>query len=238
MGIAIRALGIAIVLSASFELLCAQREYHLRLRVIDAAGKPVRKIRVIPVEPPRMPSRPTKSDGTTELLLPHYKVGNSFYVELFDAPRNLTFLPPLPPVPPSRCRTVMPTPPEPAELIVNKRGQRLTSSRALTTITSAILEKSFAKFANSGLTAVPRLSALLEIAELLGLKPKEIDQAIRALPEQTADSYEKGLVALYAQEYPDAIQLLSIFLQMQGKELGNAQESMGREMDATFFLGQ
>src|SRR4029434_3134758 len=49
-----------------------------------------------------------------------------------------------------------------------------------------------------------RKTVLAELAAGVGLKPDEIDQAIRAYGGKTSDPYEAGVIALYERNYAQA----------------------------------
>jgi tetratricopeptide (TPR) repeat protein len=121
-------------------------------------------------------------------------------------------------------------------LVMAERGDRalLENGKALTTIVARINK------ANSPKSKDPdpeqqRQLALATIAEAFGLAPDEVDKAIRAWGERANDPYEKGLAALYENNYPLASRELSQSLEMREKELAKAQAAAA---DAAFFLGQ
>src|SRR5205823_865302 len=118
----------------------------------DINGQPIKGIRLIAVNPPRMPSPPTKTDGRTAIFVPDYKEGKPISLELYDAPKGMILFPPMPPVPPSRCRTIMTTPPEPAEIFLVARSQKslLRTPRAITTIVSTLLEDTLGRSFSKG----------------------------------------------------------------------------------------
>jgi tetratricopeptide (TPR) repeat protein len=91
---------------------------------------------------------------------------------------------------------------------------------------------------------------LAEQAEKYGLKPDEIDQAIRNWLAETSSrgtdlkpgppsdgnqGFERGLAALYAKNYPEATSYLMSSLEQRKRELEKAQ---GEVADNAFFLGQ
>jgi tetratricopeptide (TPR) repeat protein len=80
-----------------------------------------------------------------------------------------------------------------------------------------------------------RGEALATIAKQFGLKPEEIDRAIRAWGQRTEDPYDKGLTALYEKRYPEASTQLAMSFKMR-----QGAEAVAREKaaDAAMFLGQ
>jgi tetratricopeptide (TPR) repeat protein len=237
MAITKRAFYLALIMFTCTGLLYAQ-EGHLQIKVTDINGQPIKGIRLIAVIPPRMPSQPTNGEGRTRILVPNYKEGKPISLELFEAPKNLILFPPTPPVPPSRCKTIMTTPPEPAEIILVTRGQKilLQSSRAITTIVSTLLENTFERSFSKGVVAEPRLASLLDLASLLELNPSDIDKAIHARSQDSTETYEKGLLALYEQNYSEATKNLSAFL--QGERKGNNRKINSRVINASFTPDQ
>ena len=121
-------------------------------------------------------------------------------------------------------------------LVLADRGDKalLENGNALTAIAAQINK------ANSAKPKTPdpeqeRRQALATIAKAFGLAPEEVDKAIRAWGERTSDPYEKGLAALYENNYPLASKELSESLEMREQELAKAQ---GAAADAAFFLGK
>jgi tetratricopeptide (TPR) repeat protein len=228
-----RAFCLALMMFSCVGLLHAQ-EGHLHIKVTDINGQPIRGIRLIAVTPPRMPSKPTNIEGTTKILVPNYKEGKPISLELFEAPKNLILFPPVPPIPPSRCKTIMTAPPEPAEITLVARGQKilLQSPRAITTIVSSLLENTFERSLEKGVLVEPRLASLLDLASLLELYPSDIDEAIRARSQNSTETYEKGLLALYEQNYSEATKNLSAFVQVERK--GNINKLNSRVINASF----
>jgi tetratricopeptide (TPR) repeat protein len=71
-----------------------------------------------------------------------------------------------------------------------------------------------------------RKTVLAELAAGVGLKPDEIDQAIRAYGGKTADPYEAGVIALYERNYAKATSELTRSYEMREQALDKAQEEM------------
>jgi tetratricopeptide (TPR) repeat protein len=89
--------------------------------------------------------------------------------------------------------------------------------------------------AQAEVTEEQRRSVLQAQAAAFGLNSEEVDAAIRAAGQESADLYEQGLAALYEKNYPIASERLKIALAASEKELGQVQEKVG---DRAFFLGQ
>jgi tetratricopeptide (TPR) repeat protein len=77
--------------------------------------------------------------------------------------------------------------------------------------------------------------ALATVAQIFGLKPEEINLAIRAWREKTEDPYDKGLAALYEKDYPQASQDLQISLEKRMRAEAKAQSDVAA---AALFLGR
>ncbi|MBV9498455.1 MAG: tetratricopeptide repeat protein [Acidobacteriaceae bacterium] len=73
------------------------------------------------------------------------------------------------------------------------------------------------------------------ISKKFGLKPEEIDQAIREWGEKTEDPYDKGLAALYEKRYPEASAEFAASLDRRKRVEARAQADV---VDAALFLGQ
>lgn len=121
-------------------------------------------------------------------------------------------------------------------VVVAARGDRdaLQSGRALKAIVAKINQVT-APRSKEATTEEQRRAALAETAKDFGLKPEEVDQAIRAWGARSQDPYEKGLAALYERNYPEATKRLSESLEVREKQLAIAQAEV---RDSAFFLGQ
>src|SRR5205085_6075662 len=73
-----------------------------------------------------------------------------------------------------------------------------------------------------------RKPVLKQQAEAVGLKPEEVDQAIREWGKTVTDPYRQGLAALYEKNFPKAEKLL----------VQSYQTRKDAFQDAAFFLGQ
>jgi len=94
----------------------------------------------------------------------------------------------------------------------------------------------------SEVTEEQRRAVLQAQAAAYGLKPEEVDAAIRAAGQKAPDLYEQGLAALYEKDYPLAAERLGKALAASEKELAEAPESereaaRERAADRAAFLG-
>jgi tetratricopeptide (TPR) repeat protein len=71
-----------------------------------------------------------------------------------------------------------------------------------------------------------RKTVLAELAAGVGLKPDEIDHAIRAYGGKTSDPYEAGVIALYERNYAKATAELTRSYEMREQALDKAREEM------------
>ena len=124
-----------------------------------------------------------------------------------------------------------------APIVVAKRGDRalLESGEALLALAARINETNAPKSVDERLTDEERKENLKKIVQEYGLKPEDVDQAIRVWGKKTKDPYEKGLAALYAENYPEATEQLSESLRIREKEF---EEVLNKVVDAAFFLGK
>jgi hypothetical protein len=122
-------------------------------------------------------------------------------------------------------------------IILAKRSDRtlLSDDRVMEAITASIVEKLSPKSPKEELTEEQKEAILKEQAQKYGLEPTDIDRAIRLWKERTKDPYEKGLAALYEENYPEATKQLTESLEIRKKELEQAQAKV---VDAASFLGQ
>jgi tetratricopeptide (TPR) repeat protein len=117
-----------------------------------------------------------------------------------------------------------------------RRPRRPGSSEGRKAIEQKILtELSKLQQAKSEITEEQRRTVLQAQATAYGLKPEEVDAAIRAASQKSPDLYEQGLAALYEKNYPVASERLKEALAASEKELAQTQEKVG---DRAFFLGQ
>ncbi len=124
-----------------------------------------------------------------------------------------------------------------ASIILAKRSDKalLRDDKALEAITASILERLSPKSPKEELTEEQKRAVLTEQAQKYGLEPSDVDRAIRLWKKRTKDPYEKGLAALYEENYPEATKQLTESLEIRIKDL---EEAQARVVDAAFFLGQ
>jgi tetratricopeptide (TPR) repeat protein len=80
-----------------------------------------------------------------------------------------------------------------------------------------------------------RADALSQAAATLGIQPSELDTAIRAYGPRATDSYDKGMVALYAGDMANATERLTAALKQREERLEAGKRDAA---DAAFFLAQ
>jgi TolA-binding protein len=84
-------------------------------------------------------------------------------------------------------------------------------------------------------TEEQRRNILAEEAARVGLKPEEIDQAIRSWKDRAKDPYDIGIAALYERNYPQATEQLRKSLKVREEQEATSREKVA---DAAYFLGQ
>jgi tetratricopeptide (TPR) repeat protein len=114
-------------------------------------------------------------------------------------------------------------------VVVARHGDRLilASGKAMEAITARVLKEVTPKL-DRQISDEGRKLVLKQQAEAVGLKPEEVDQAIREWGKKATDPYQQGLAALYEKNFPKAEQLLTQSYQMRKNAF----------QDAAFFLGQ
>jgi len=89
--------------------------------------------------------------------------------------------------------------------------------------------------AKTKITDEQRRAVLQQQAAAYGLKPEDVDGALRTASQQSSDPYENGLTALYEKNYPVASERLEKALAASEKELTHVKDTLG---DRAFFLGR
>src|SRR5262245_51328540 len=84
-------------------------------------------------------------------------------------------------------------------------------------------------------TEEDRKAALAEVARSFGLTPEEADRAIREWAKKAVDPYDKGEIALYQRNYPEATKQLSMSYEMRKPAFEKALAEM---VEVTSSLGQ
>jgi tetratricopeptide (TPR) repeat protein len=178
---------------------------------------------------------PTDDSGLARIRLsPQTKQGSWVAVQLVKSQTDLVFISPWDGqvmVPPFESATEVP-------VVLATRGDRavLENGAALSSITASVLKKIQPLAKNAPASGEQQSSeALAEVSRTYGLKPEDLDKAIRAWGDNTEDPYEKGLVALYEKRYPEATSQLQVSLTVREGELSNARDKVA---DAAFYLGQ
>ena len=122
-------------------------------------------------------------------------------------------------------------------VIVAAREDRavLESGKALASLAARINGASAPARSEERSVEERRAAALVETAKLFGIEGSEVDRAIRALGANGKDPYEKGMSALYARDYGNAVPQLSEALLTWGKQLRRVPSDVA---NAALFLGQ
>jgi tetratricopeptide (TPR) repeat protein len=181
-------------------------------------------------------SPPTDVAGKTRIKLPIQTRSNSeVSLQVVRAPKDMVFISPWDGrvrVPPFENESQ-----NYASIVLAERGSRelLSNPKALAAVAATINSGNAPKSPDEKLTAEQRHTVLEEQAKAFGLKPDEVDRAIREWGNKTKDPYEKGLAALYAENYPEATRQLSESLRLREGELETVQSKV---VDAASFLGQ
>jgi tetratricopeptide (TPR) repeat protein len=84
-------------------------------------------------------------------------------------------------------------------------------------------------------TEEERKAALAEVARSFGLTPEEADRAIREWSKKAVDPYDKGEIALYQRNYPEATAQLSRSYEMRKSAF---EKTLTEMVDVAFSLGQ
>jgi tetratricopeptide (TPR) repeat protein len=123
------------------------------------------------------------------------------------------------------------------DVVLVEAGDRaaLENRQVLIALVSRINEANVISIIDQASTQEQRQAHLIAIAKLYGLNPEEIDQAIRDWGAKTNDPYERGLTALYAENYPEATKQLYSSLAIRRTQL---TASTDRVIEVATFLGQ
>jgi tetratricopeptide (TPR) repeat protein len=170
-------------------------------------------------------------------LAPQTKPGDVILLEIVSFPKDkdLVFISPWEKwvhVPPfeNEAKNFIP-------VILAERGDRacLENSNCIRTAAARISKANAPKSVREPSTGEQREGALAAVAKQFGLKPEEIDHAIRAWGQRTEDPYDKGLASLYEKRYPEAsMELAASFERRKATEA----EARAKAADAAFFWGQ
>jgi len=209
----------------------------LVVHVEDVKGNPVSGVELAP-KGDGAPGAPTDRLGKTRLrVAPATRPGQ--WVTLQILPRksgpDWVF------VSPWNQRTLVPSFANESEnyvpAVVGERGNRdlLASDQAIKALAARTLEQIGPRLDKSEITNEERKRVLTEQAAAFGLKPDEVDKAIRAWGAKTQDPYDAGLAALYARNYPEAEEHLEESLKVWRRKQAEAQAKIA---ERAFFLGQ
>ncbi|HKS29638.1 MAG TPA: tetratricopeptide repeat protein [Pyrinomonadaceae bacterium] len=207
----------------------------LVIHVADTKGVPVAGV-ILSATGDSSVSAPTDRAGKTRIkLAPQTRPGSELTLQIVKAAQDLVFISPWNNrviVPPFRNDTGVVV-----EVVLVERGSRLLleDPKAALAMAASVNAANTPKAADVKLTEENRRANLMEVAKIYGLKPAEVDTAIRAWGEKATDPYEIGLAALYARNYPEATRQLSLSVETREKKLEKDKEDLA---DATFFLGQ
>ena len=206
----------------------------LVVHVADPQDRPIAGV-VLSTKGDGSTGPPTSLAGKTRIrLAPQTRPNNSVSLQVVRAPKDFVFLSPWD----SRVR-VPPFENESenfVQVVLAERGDRalLENGKALATLASRINAANAPKAITEVVTEEQRRAARGEVAREFGLEPDEVHRAIRDWGQKAKDPYEKGLSALYEENYPEASRELSESLRLRESELQKAQVDM---VHAAFFLG-
>lgn len=208
----------------------------LVVHVEDTKGNPVSGLEIAP-KGDGAPGAPTDRLGKTRLrLAPATRPGQWVSLQLLPRKNGPDWVF----VSPWNQRTLIPSFANESEnyvpAVVGERGNRdlLASDQALKALAARTLEQIGPRLDKSEITDEERKRVLNDQAAAFGLKPDEVDKAIRAWGAKATDPYDAGLAALYERNYPKATERLEESLESRRKELNKAQV---RVADAAMFLG-
>ena len=206
----------------------------LVLHVKDPQGKPLAGVQLA-TEGDGSPSGLTDRAGKTRLrLAPQTRAGAWVTLQIVRTPRDVVFISPWNQralVPPFENETDNYVP-----ITLASRGDRtmLESGTALMAMAASINKVISPKTPEAPSPEEQKRRALEEVSRSFGLPVADIDKAIRAWGQKTEDVYERGMVALYQKNYPEASRQLAESLRVREANLQKAQADTA---NAAFFLG-
>jgi tetratricopeptide (TPR) repeat protein len=209
----------------------------LAVHVEDTKGSPVSGVEIAP-KGDGAPGAPTDRLGKTRLrLAPATRPGQWVTLQILPKKSGPDWVF----VSPWNQRTLVPSFANESEnyvpAVLGERGNRdlLTSDQALKAMAARTLEQIGPRLDKSEITQEERKRVLTEQAAAFGLKPEEVDQAIRVWGVKATDPYDAGLAALYERNYPKAAERLEASLEGRRKELNAAKAKIA---EAALFLGK
>jgi tetratricopeptide (TPR) repeat protein len=206
----------------------------LVVQVADVSGKPIARVQLSTKGDGSVGS-PTDVAGRTRIRLAAQTRPQAIVaLTIVRAPRDLVFISPWDNqvrVPPFENESQ-----NFASVVLAERGDRalLENGKALTALVSRLNLSSAAKDPSDP-TPQRRSEVLNQTAALYGMQPSELDAAIRTWGGRTIDPYEKGMVALYSENLPDATATLAAALKLREEQLERQKRDA---TDAAFFLAQ
>ena len=168
-------------------------------------------------------------------LAPGTKVNDSVILEIVGSKRDLVFISPW-----DKWALVPPFDDKPTSfvpVVLADRNDRalLENSEAIKAIASQINQSASAKQPSLVKDGGQPPDPLVEVAKRFGLKPGDVDQAIRAWGKRTRDPYERALAELYTKQYPAAEQDFAASLRQAEEEESQVRSKVANRAS---FLGQ
>lgn len=214
---------------------CVQAETGILIvKVLDLQNKPLRGLRVNLEEPGCVALGPADDKGFLRIkLAPGIKPQTWVTLELASA--RYAFIQPW-----DRRAQVPPFEDEFANYVrvfLIGKGDRaaLESGKFAVQMAAQFNAKLTPQPQAAGFTEAQRKAVLAEVARGVGLQPEAVDQAIREYGKRAVDPYEKGEIALYERNYPEAVAQLSQSYELRKKVWEKAQAEMA---EVAFALGQ
>jgi len=205
----------------------------LVVNVTSPQGKPIPRV-VFSTKGDGSVGPPTDDAGRTRIRLAAQTQPSAIVaLSIVKAPKDLVFISPWDQqflVPPFENESQ-----NFAVVVLAERGDRdiLVNSKGLVSLVSKLNLATGAKGAPEDSPRQRRVNALKEIADAFGLKPEEVDTAIREWGRRTTDPYEKGMAALYAENFPVAEESLAAALKIRIERVEREKRDAA---DAAFFL--
>ena len=180
-------------------------------------------------------SPPTGADGKTQIRLGAETEPGDWVTLSVVRPKSLVFISPW------DARAMVPPFENEADnfvpLVLLERGkkQALQSDDVLKALAERLVNAIPLRSQDEEVSEAEREKVRNEIASEFGLEAGDIDQALRAWGEKAQDPYQKGLAALYEENYARASSLLAESLEARKEQERRAVE---RVLDAARFLGR